>query len=88
MADTQALDGIFKEFYEDYVSEGVNNKNPLKEIFKPTEVPYGGREVVWNAHVGRNPGVMATGEGAALPAAGQQRSIQARLDDQEGHRSR
>jgi hypothetical protein len=79
MADTQALDGIFKEFYEDYVSEGVNNKNPLKEIFKPTEVPYGGREVVWNAHVGRNPGVMATGEGAALPAAGQQRSIQARL---------
>lgn len=78
MADTQALDGIFKELYEDYVSEGVNNKNPLKDIFKPTDIPYGGREVVWAAHVGRNPGVMATGEGSGLPAAGQQRHIQAR----------
>jgi hypothetical protein len=78
-ADTQALDGIYKEVYEDYVSEGVNNRNPLKEIFKPSELPYGGREVVWNAHVGRNPGVMATGEGGALPAAGNQKSIQARL---------
>lgn len=78
MADTQALDGIYKEFYEDYVSEGVNNKNPLKDLFKPQDIPYGGREVVWSAHVGRNPGVMATGEGGALPAAGQQRHIQAR----------
>ena len=78
MADTQALDGIYKEFYEDYVSEGVNNKNPLKDIFKPQDIPYGGREVVWAAHVGRNPGVMATGEGGGLPAAGQQRHIQAR----------
>lgn len=77
-ADTQALDGIYKEYYEDYVSEGVNNRNPLKEIFKPQDIPYGGREVVWAAHVGRNPGVMATGEGSALPAAGQQRHIQAR----------
>jgi hypothetical protein len=77
-ADTQALDGIYKEFYEDYVSEGVNNKNPLKDLFKPQEIEYGGREVVWNAHVGRNPGVMATGEGSALPAAGNQKSIQAR----------
>ncbi len=78
MADTQALDGIFKEDYEDYVSEGVNNKNPLKDIFKPQDIPYGGREVVWAAHVGRNPGVMATGEGGGLPAAGNQRHIQAR----------
>jgi hypothetical protein len=78
MADTQALDGIYKELYEDYVSEGVNNKNPLKDIFKPTETPYGGKEVVWAAHVGRNSGVMATGEGGLLPAAGQQRHINAR----------
>lgn len=78
MADTQALDGIYKEFYEDYVSEGVNNRNPLKDLFKPEEIPYGGREVVWAAHVGRNAGVMATGEGSALPAAGQQRHVQAR----------
>mgnify|MGYP001559444411 CR=1 FL=1 len=60
------------------VSEGVNNKNPLKDLFKPQDIPYGGREVVWSAHVGRNPGVMATGEGGALAAAGNQRHIQAR----------
>lgn len=78
MADTQVLDGIFKEYYEDYVSEGVNNKNPLKDIFKPQDIPYGGREVVWSAHVGRNPGVMATGEGGGVPAAGNQKHIQAR----------
>lgn len=77
-ADTQALDGIYKEYYEDFVSEGVNNKNPLKDIFKPQDIPFGGREVVWAAHVARNPGVMATGEGSALPAAGNQRTIQAR----------
>ena len=78
MSDTGTLDGIYKEYYEDYVSEGVNNKNPLKDLFKPQDIDYGGREVVWAAHVARNPGVMATGEGSALPAAGQQRHIQAR----------
>lgn len=78
MADTQALDGIFKEYYEDYVAEGVNNKNPLKEVFKPQDIPYGGREVVWAAHVKRNPGVMAVGEGGGPPAAGNQSHIQAR----------
>ena len=78
MADTATLDGILKEYYEDYVSEGVNNKNPLKDLFKMQDIPYGGREVVWDAHVSRNPGVMATGERGALPDAGQQGHIQAR----------
>lgn len=78
MADTATLDGILKEYYEDYVSEGVNNKNPLKDLFKTQDIPYGGREVVWDAHVSRNPGVMATGERGALPDAGQQGHIQAR----------
>lgn len=78
MADTATLDGILKEYYEDYVSEGVNNKNPLKDLFKTQDMPYGGREVVWDAHVSRNPGVMATGERGALPDAGQQGHIQAR----------
>lgn len=77
-ADTAVLDGIYKEYYEDYVSEGVNNKNPLKDLIKAQDMPYGGREVVWDAHVGRNPGVMATGEKSALPAAGSQKHIQAR----------
>jgi hypothetical protein len=78
MADTQSLDGIYKEYYEDYVSEGANNKNPLKDLWKAREIPYGGREVVWNAHVGRNNSTMATGEGGSFAEAGQQTSIQAR----------
>ena len=77
-ADTATLDGIYKEYYEDYVAEGVNNKNPLKDLFKTEDIPFGGREVVWAAHVGRNPGVMATGEKGGLPAAGNQKHIQAR----------
>lgn len=76
MADTQALDGIYKEYYEDYVSEGVNNKFPLKDKLKTQDIPYGGREVKWSAHVGRNQSPMAVGEGGAFAEAGQQSHIQ------------
>jgi hypothetical protein len=76
MADTQTLDGIYKDFYEDYVSEGVNNKNPLKDKIKTQDIPYGGREVKWGAHVGRNQSPMAVGEGGAFAEAGQQTHIQ------------
>lgn len=79
MADTQVLDGIYKENYEDYVGEGVNNKNPLKDLFRFSEIPYGGREVVWTEHVGRNSSPMATGEGGGLADAGNQTHIQTRL---------
>lgn len=76
MADTQALDGIYKDFYEDYISEGVNNRNPLKDITKFVDVPFGGREVKWNAHVGRSSAVMPSGEGGGFPEAGSEKSIQ------------
>lgn len=76
--DTQSIDAILKESYEDYIAEGVNNKNPLSDLFKDEQLPYGGREKVWDAHVGRNPGVMATGERSAIPAAGGQKHINAR----------
>jgi len=33
-ADKQALDAVFKEVYEEGVSEGVNNKNPLRDVIK------------------------------------------------------
>jgi hypothetical protein len=78
MADTQSLDGIYKEYYEDYVSEGANNKNPLKDLWKMRDIPYGGREVVWSAHVGRNQSPMAVGEGGGFAEAGQQQHVQAR----------
>lgn len=76
MSDTQSLDGIYKDFYEDYISEGVNNKNPLKDLIKTVDIPYGGREVKWNAHVGRSSAVMPSGEGGGFPEAGSERSIQ------------
>lgn len=76
MADTQSLDGIYKDYYEDYVSEGVNNKNKLKDKIKTVDIPYGGREAKWSAHVGRNTSPMAVGEGGAFAEAGQQRHIQ------------
>lgn len=76
MSDTQALDGIYKDYYEDYVSEGVNNRNPLKDLTKFVDIPYGGREVKWNAHVGRSAAVMPSGEGGGFPEAGNERSIQ------------
>jgi hypothetical protein len=74
--NTQALDGIYKDFYEDYISEGVNNKNPLKDLIKTQDIPYGGREVKWSAHVGRSSAVMPSGEGGGFPEAGSERHIQ------------
>lgn len=76
MADTATLDGIYKDYYEDYVSEGVNNKNPLKDFIKTEDIPFGGREVKWAAHVGRNQSPMPVGEGGAFAEAGQQTHIQ------------
>ncbi len=76
MSDTQALDGIYKDFYEDYISEGVNNRNPLKDLIKTQDIPFGGREVKWNAHVGRSSAVMPSGEGGGFPEAGSEKSIQ------------
>ena len=37
-ADTQLIQGALKTVFEDYVSEQVNNKNPLKGLFKWTPV--------------------------------------------------
>jgi hypothetical protein len=76
MADTQTLDGIYKDFYEDYVSEGANNKNKLKDLTKTEDIPFGGREVKWSAHVGRNQSPMGVAEGGAFAEAGQQSHIQ------------
>lgn len=79
MADTQVLDGIYKEFYEDFVAEQVNNRTPLKDLWRFEEMPYGGREVVYAAKVGRNVSPFPTGEGSAFADAGSQKHVQVRV---------
>jgi|SRR3990167_297208 len=71
-ADKQALDAIFKEVFEDGIAEGVNQKNPLRDIIKTEKSPFKGREHVRLAHTTRNISPMFVGEDSAFADAGQQ----------------
>lgn len=78
-ADTQTIDGILKDYYEDFIAEQVNNKNPLKDLFRFETVPFAGREVVYTAHVSRNISPMFVGEDSAFADAGNQGHVQVRV---------
>lgn len=71
-ADKQALDAIFKEVFEEGVAEGVNNKNPLRDVIKTERVPFRGREIVRLSHTSRNISPMFVGEDSAFADAGNQ----------------
>lgn len=71
-ADKQSLDAVFKEVYEEGVAEGVNNKNPLRDMIKTERVPFRGREVIRLAHTSRNVSPMFVGEDAAFADSGVQ----------------
>ena len=71
-ADKQALDAIFKEVFEEGVSEGVHQKNPLRDVIKTESVPFKGLEIVKLAHTSRNVSPMFVGEDSAFADAGQQ----------------
>lgn len=71
-ADKQSLDAVFKEVFEEGVAEGVNNKNPLRDLIKTERVPFKGREIVRAAHTSRNVSPMFVGEDSAFADAGQQ----------------
>src|SRR5690606_35190038 len=71
-ADKQALDAIFKDVLEDGVAEGVNDKNPLKDVFKLESSPFRGREIVKLAHTSRNVSPMFGGEDTGISEAGRQ----------------
>lgn len=71
-ADKQALDAIFKDVLEPGIAEGVNQKNPLKDVLKSERVPFRGREIVKLAHTGRNVSPMFVGEDSAFADAGAQ----------------
>ena len=81
--DTTVLSGVEKDVFEKGVSEGVNNKFPLKEFFEPeaTDAEYlGGGGHLWSHHVGRNVSPMFVREGSAFAAAGAQRHLKGRID--------
>lgn len=54
------------------MAEGVNNKNPLRDIIKTERVPFRGREIVRLAHTSRNISPMFVGEDSAFADAGNQ----------------
>lgn len=71
-ADKQALDAIFKDVLEEGVAEGVNNKNPLRDLLKTEKSPFRGREIVRLAHTSRNVSPMFVGEDSEFAEAGVQ----------------
>lgn len=71
-ADKSSLDAIFKDVLEPGIVEGVNNKNPLRDVLKTESSPFKGREIVKLSHTGRNIGVMPVGEDSAFADAGNQ----------------
>lgn len=82
-ADKQALDAIFKEVFEEGVSEGVNNKNPLRDIIKTEKVPFKGLEIVKLAHTSRNVSPMFVGEDSAFADAGSQGYTRLSIDQKK-----
>ena len=71
-ADRQALDVILKTVYEEGVSEGVHEANPLRDIIKTEKVPFKGLEIQRLMHTSRNVSPMFVGEDSAFAEAGQQ----------------
>ena len=82
-ADKQALDAIFKDVLEEGVSEGVNNKNQLRDIIKTESVGFRGREVQALMHTTRNVSPMFVGEDSAFADAGQQGYVRMSVDQKK-----
>ena len=71
-ADKQSLDVIFKTIFEEGISEGVHNKNPLRDLIKSERAPFKGLEIQKLMHTSRNVSPMFVGEDSAFADAGQQ----------------
>jgi hypothetical protein len=79
--NTTVLSGIDKDIFEKGVSEGVNNKFPLKDVFKFETAEYkGGAGHVWNHHIGRNVSPMFTREDSAMAEGTPQVHVKGRID--------
>lgn len=80
-ADSTAVFGLYKDVFEEGIAEGVNNSNPLQDIFKVEKIDYkGGKGHTFKAHVGRNPSPMFVAEDGAFATAGAQRHIDGKVE--------
>lgn len=82
-ADRQALDAVLKDVFEDGVAEGVNNKNPLRDVIKTEKVPFRGLEIQKLMHNTRNISPMFVGEDGAFAEAGQQGYVRFHIDQKK-----
>jgi len=71
-ATITTLDSVLKEFYAKAIAEQLNQEVLMLELFEKAKLDWSGKRVVVPVHVARNTGVGFTGEGAALPTAGEQ----------------
>jgi hypothetical protein len=78
-ADTQTVDGLLHDYFEDFIAESVNQRNPLKDLFKFETKGFQGREVVYTSHVSRNSSPMFVGEDGASAEAGSQGHVEVRV---------
>jgi len=79
-ADSTAVFGLYKDVFEEGIAEGVNNSNPLQDVFKAEKIDYkGGKGHTFTAHVGRNPSPMFVAEDGAFAGAGAQRHINGKV---------
>jgi len=82
-ANTVTVDGLLKTNYEGFIAKQVNDKNPLKELWRTETVPYGGSETEYTAHVSRNVSPMFTGEDGAMAEAGAQGHVKVRVQQKK-----
>jgi len=82
-ADRQALDAVLKDVFEDGVAEGVNNKNPLRDVIKTEKAPFRGLEIQKLMHSTRNISPMFVGEDGAFAEAGQQGYVRFHIDQKK-----
>ena len=79
-ADTTTIDAALKDDYGPAIESQLINEFPLLQLWESVPLEnFDGRNAVYPAHLNRNRGVIATGEGGALPTAGNQVLEQVRI---------
>lgn len=78
-ATLSLLDAILKDAYEGEVRENLYNETPCFQRFKSRRGNYRGRQVTFPVRLGRNQAVGARGDRGALPGAGHQTPVQAKV---------
>lgn len=72
MATTATFGPILKEYYENFVSEAVNNEKKICSFFEKSTRTWAGNQLHIPVHISRNSGVGNIAEGGAYPTAGSQ----------------